>query len=214
MNKLIKGILEFIFPNKLLFVRKKNKERKIALTFDDGPHPENTKTLLDILRSERVKATFFLLGENVVKYQNLLPDIVASGHEIGNHSFSHIKITGLGAKEYWDGVRKTSDLLTQYTKTRISLFRSPFGEFNLLILRYVLASKLMLVGWSLDSNDSWIKDKNKLVQYIKTKNVRSGDIILFHEDYKVTIDAIRNIIRDLKERGFNFVTISELKGAK
>lgn len=214
MNRIIKTILGWIFPGRLLLKRVKNGRRHIALTFDDGPHPENTKALLDILHSEKVKATFFLLGETIEKYPGLIRKMVESGHEIGNHSFSHIKISEIGAKRYWDGVQRTSDLLHQYAKTKISLFRPPYGELNLSILKHVLVNKLVLVNWSLDSNDSWIKDKNKLTQYIKTKNVRSGDIILFHEDYKVTIDAIKGIITDLKERGFIFVTISELKGAR
>ena len=213
MNYIIKIVLKFLFPKRFIFAKIKNKDRKVALTFDDGPYTANTTELLNILRQEDIKATFFVLGENLEKYPDLSRDIADAGHEIGNHSFSHKKISDLGIERYWQDVQRTSELIARHAKIKTCLFRPPYGEFNLSIFRGILKNSMVLAGWTLDSKDSWLKDKDGLIQYMQTRKVKSGDIILFHEDYGITIEAISQIIKDLKKRGFNLVTVSELQGA-
>lgn len=207
MKSILKTILYFFMPGKLILGRVSNNDKKIALTFDDGPHFNNTRKLLDILRSHGVSATFFVSGVEAEKYPDLINEIKRDGHEVGNHSYSHDKMSKIGFKKYKIGVERTSSLIGGS-----SFFRPPFGEISLSLLRFILCSDLKYIGWTIDSNDSHIKDKGKLIESMKSRNIKEGDIILFHEDYISTIDAMHGIISDLKARGFSPVKVSSLKG--
>lgn len=209
-------MLNTFFPGKFILNRIKNDEREIALTFDDGPHPDNSPRLLDILRKEAVKATFFVSGANIEAYPALLKTIVEEGHEIGNHSFSHKKLAELNPRGYWQEIEKASKLIQQYLPADSVpyLFRPPYGELNLSIIRLILKHNLTYAGWTIDSKDSYIKSKAKLADFINATPVRSGDILLFHEDYPATIDALPEIIKVLKSRGLKLVTMSQLLDKK
>lgn len=205
-------MLNTFFPGRFVLSRIKTTGREIALTFDDGPHPDNTPRLLQILKKEAARATFFVSGTNLEAYPSLLKSIVEEGHEIGNHSFSHKKIAQLNHIGYWQEIEKASKLIRQYAPpdSMPYLFRPPYGELNLGIIRLILKHSLTYAGWTIDSNDSYLKDKKKLTDFINSAPVRSGDILLFHEDYPTTIDALPEIINDLKNKGFKLVTMSQL----
>lgn len=210
MKKLIKLLITAPWRNKFVFHKLKSGENKIAITFDDGPHPENTVRLLEILNNEKAKATFFVSGSEVEKYPGLLKDIDDEGHEIGNHSFSHRKVSEMGLQNYLCGIEKTSMLIQRYSRQKDHLFRPPFGEFNFALFNYIIKSRFAYVSWSIDSQDSYIRKKDELVQSMNGVNSKDGDIILFHEDYKSTIDALPEIIRDIRMCGFTFASVSEL----
>ncbi len=207
MKSLLKIILTFLFPDKFILLRTK-KADSVALTFDDGPHPQNTKILLDTLRREKIKATFFVSGSEAEKYPELIKAIADDGHEIGNHSFYHRKLSEIGWNSYQQEVEKTWKFISKHLTQK--LFRPPFGEINLKMVRFIANNQFIYVGWTVDSEDSFIKNSHALVQHFRHKIVKNGDIILFHEDYTSTIDSMPDIIADLKARGFKLVTISEL----
>jgi len=207
MKKIIKTVISLLFPDKFILKRVKNSSNKVAITFDDGPHPVNTKKLLGVLKNEAVKATFFVSGSEAEKYPELVSEIKNNGHEIGNHSYSHKKISEIGIEKYSRDIKKTSALIGD-----TALFRPPYGEISMSLLKLISKNDLKYIGWTVDSKDSYIKDKDKLVESMKSRVIREGDIILFHEDYASTVEAMRQIVIDLKARGFKLVRMSELEG--
>lgn len=214
MKQLIKKILSLIYPGNFIIQRGNIRDRKIALTFDDGPHPVNTPKLLTVLEKENIKATFFCSGAECEKYPGLIKRVASRGHEIGNHSYRHKRLEEIGAEDYREGIVKTNEIIYQTAGIRPRLFRAPYGELNLDMVRIVRRDKMIYTGWTMDSKDSYIKGKEQLIRYLDKQNIRKGDILLFHEDYEQTIEAMPEIIGFLKAKGFGFETISRLKDQK
>ena len=186
--------------------------KKIALTFDDGPHPKITPKILDILDKYSVKATFFVIGVNVKNYPNQLKNILERGHEIGNHTYSHriLKSMPKGEieKEIFD-TQKEISLIYDYNPT---LIRPPCGLYDesLEMIARDLKSKIVL--WAIDTHDWAHTSTSNMVKNV-LKNIKDGDIILFHDyvsgEYN-TPSALEILIPILLERGYEFVTVSEL----
>ncbi len=186
--------------------------KKIALTFDDGPHPKITPKILDILNKYSVKATFFVIGVNVKNYPKQIESILEQGHEIGNHTYSHkiLKSMPKGEieKEIFDAQRQIS-LICDYKPT---LIRPPCGLYDesLEIIAKGLESKIVL--WAIDTHDWAHTSTSNMVKNV-LKNIKDGDIILFHDyvsgEYN-TPSALEILIPILLERGYEFVTVSEL----
>lgn len=203
-NKWFENIFRRIFRNKVIFYGNNLNEKCVAITFDDGPHPQNTKNILEILKQEEVKATFFLIGREVDKFPEFAKQYIEEWHEIGNHSFYHIH------NVKFRDITKSAEAIKNKSGIRPYLFRPPYGKITPLLLLYLFLKKTTLVMWSVDSNDSNIKDAQELRSSMVKKEIKSGDIILFHEDYPHTVGALRGIIQDLKSKGFSFVTVSEI----
>lgn len=209
MKRLLKGVLAALFRKRLLLRTIKGAGKTIALTFDDGPHAANTPRLLALLRDRGVRATFFLLGSEVQKYPGLLSEIRSQGHEIGNHGFSHGKVAELGFRAYRKDLLRSAELIASVPPSGPCLyFRPPYGELNLDILRLLLFTDIRLAYWTVDSMDSYVRDKALLERQMSETPVRGGDILLFHEDYETTLEALPAILDDLKARGFKFSTLS------
>jgi len=209
MKYFLKIILTLLFPNNFIF-RGLTTGKNIALTFDDGPYPVKTEKLLSVLRSAEVKATFFISGEEAEKHPELIKKIKDSGHQIGNHGYLHKRIGETRLGDYRKGIDLTSRMIERNTGTEINLFRPPYGELNPTIIKLIFKERLVYAGWTVDSQDSYLKDSIGLIKSMRNTKIRSGDILLFHADYDTTIDAMPEIIVDLKARGFKLVTVSEL----
>lgn len=197
--------------NPLFRVDTKNKV--VAITFDDGPHHTFTPQLLKVLHEERVKATFFLLGKEVNKNPKIALRIYKEGHELGNHGYSHRAMRHLNQNQIYQEMMKTQKAIAHHVGIKTTLFRPPYGEMVPSILRVNNQLGYRLIRWSLDPRD-WDQHQtaDKIARHVK-KSVRPGDIILFHDgglNQKQTISAVRMVIRDLKKRGYQFVTVSEL----
>lgn len=190
----------------------KNDDMKIALTFDDGPHSVLTPEILAILDEFDVKATFFVVGKNIDQSPDVLREIAERGHEIGNHTESHIDC----AKSSYNGTKK--ELTSVHEKVLklcdydIKLFRPPGGSLNKKICKIANEMDYSVVLWSVDTRDWAHTNVLKITENI-SENVKSGSIILFH-DYisknSPTPDTLRKIIPDLIDKGYTFVTVGEL----
>ena len=195
-----------------VYCRNISKEKKVALTFDDGPHPRFTKEILDILEEYDVTATFFIIGVNAENYPESLKMIVDSGCEIGNHTYSHVRIDKMSDDELEGEMLKCEQVLYSMTGIRPKLFRPPQGRVpeNLLSISDKLGYNVIL--WSIDTLD-WSHNPTDNICAAVNNNLSGGDIILMH-DYisgkNTTCDALRRIIPDLLSRGYTFVTVSEL----
>lgn len=207
----MKKNLKRLISGKYLIFGKNINKKCIALTFDDGPHQVNTPKLLNVLKKEKIKTTFFCSGAECEKHPELIKETKNMGHEIGNHSFRHKRLKEIGAKDYQKDILRTNEIIYKNTGIKPILYRAPYGELNLRILRIVRINKMIYTGWTVDSNDSYINGKEELIKYLSKQDIKRGDILLFHEDYEHTIEAMPEIIGLLKGQGFSFETVSGLK---
>lgn len=169
------GIARFLLPK--LIWKIPGKEKKVYLTFDDGPHPEITPEVLNILNKFNAKATFFCVGDNVKKYPEVFKKILNNGHSVGNHTFNHLNGRKTENQIYFDNIT----LADKYINSK--LFRPPYGQIK--ISQYkVLNKKYKIIMWDVLSGDflpSLSKEKclEKVIKYTK-----SGSIIVFHDSLK------------------------------
>lgn len=185
---------------------KKTEKKRIALTFDDGPHPIYTPQMLELLKEEQVPATFFLLGENVELYGDVVKEIAKEGHLIGNHTYHHVQVTSLSLEEACKEIQKTSDLIEELTGTGTEYVRPPFGTWN-----EELEERLNLIPvmWSIDTKD-WTTQNVDWIVRETVKHAEDHDIILMHDSYQSTVDAVKRVIEQLEAEGFEFVTVDEI----
>jgi chitin deacetylase len=191
----------------------------IALTFDDGPWPQTTSKVLEVLKKQNVKATFFVVGKQVEKHPQLVKQAVAEGHAIGNHSWSH-QYHHYSSSAAAHELDKTAALVHKLTGVKTSLFRPPAGILNNGLVASAHQKQYAVVMWSVDSKDwrSGRTTKQALVDNL-LKEAKSGGIVLLHDgggDRSKTIEALPQLITQLKKHGYTFVTVPELleKGSK
>lgn len=191
------------------------EEHVIALTFDDGPHPKYTNEILDLLKEYDVKATFFVLGKLAEAYPDIIKRQWKEGHEIGNHTYSHIDTKKVTKEVLLEEYEKTQNIIFELTNNKPKLFRPPYGSFNNNTIDIMETNNSVIVLWSAhqDSKD-WKNPEVKNIVNTTLSNLRNGDIILFHDyvyfENSNTIEALKKIIPELKKRGYRFVTVSEL----
>ena len=187
-------------------------EKKIALTFDDGPHYKYTEQILDILKKYGVKATFFVIGVNAEKYPQKVKRISDEGHEIGNHTYSHLNLRELDEKEIRQELIKGERAIQKITKKKPKLLRPPGGAYSDLVIKASSEMGCDIILWSQDTRDWAHTPADKIVCGIMD-NVKGGDIILFHDFVcpdTPTPEALEKIIPKLLKSGYEFVTVSEL----
>lgn len=178
----------------------------IALTFDDGPLPEVTERILDILKEKNVKATFFMLGMQVEKYPETAKRVAREGHELDNHSWDHRNLTILSEDEVKDEVARTSQIIRDVTGKAIKYVRPPYGFFNDATADFI---EERLVTWSVDPRD-WENQDAELTYSVAVNGAYDGAVILMHDIYSSTADALPGIIDELRAAGYEFATIDEL----
>ncbi len=187
-------------------------EKNIALTFDDGPHPYRTKEILDLLDEYGIKATFFVEGQNVELYPELVAEEYAAGHEIGNHSYYHADMKKLSYTEICSEIESTENKVYENIEYRTRLLRPPGGQIGDELLRAAREEDYSLICWSVDTRDWAHNSVDEIINNVLS-SVEGGDIILFH-DYvsgdSPTLPALKVIIPKLLDEGYNFVTVSEL----
>lgn len=190
-----------------VYHRHDNNEMKIALTFDDGPHPVLTPKILDILKKHQVKATFFIVGENANNYPEVVERILNEGHEIGNHTYTHDKID----RGEIERCEKTIYELTDY---RTKLFRPPEGLINNAIKSASASLGYDIILWNIDTRDWDHTSPNDICKNV-ISNICVGSIILMH-DYisfnSPTPEALELLLPKLIDMGYQFVVVSELIG--
>ncbi|MBW4662221.1 MAG: polysaccharide deacetylase family protein [Drouetiella hepatica Uher 2000/2452] len=187
-----------------------NQEKVMALTFDDGPWPETTEQVLDILKQNNIKATFFMVGLHIKRHPELAKRVAQEGHTIGNHTWSHpLEDVNLADAAYEiDGMEK---LIHETTGVRAALFRPPSGQLNGRLATYARERKYATTLWSIDSEDHYVSSPILIDNVLK--NAQPGRIVLMHDgggDRSATIEALPQIISALRHQGYRFVTVPEL----
>lgn len=193
--------IQKLFPS--ITWRKENAQNNIWLTFDDGPHPEVTPFILNVLKEEQVKATFFLVGEQMEKHPELLNQIISEGHIVANHSYSHKNGWLSNNSTYFNDIEKCQKLIPEN-----KLFRPPYGKISPLQIRY-LKKNYKIILWDVLSWDFSLYTTPKKVKESVLKNTVSGSIIVFHNNKKSLKNLqpiLKEIIQALKQKGFSFST--------
>jgi peptidoglycan/xylan/chitin deacetylase (PgdA/CDA1 family) len=218
-------VLFTIFFDQAIIVRKdtvyhiRSNQKVVALTFDDGPSPIWTPQILDALKAGKVKATFFMLGKHVREYPEIARRVADEGHEIGNHTYDHNVLIYYKPEELNRQIKDTEKVILSVTGKKTKYFRPPKAWITEKEEKQLDTLGYETVLWSLNSKDWVTFDDRYIINYI-LHHVQSGDIILFHDsggvfrpeggDRKETVKTIPNLIQRLRERGYRFVTISEL----
>lgn len=198
----------YITPNREKFYfnsAQENTDKMIALTFDDGPEPY-TDELIDSLEKLNAKASFFLVGEKIKSYPDTVAKIAGNGHLVGNHTYSHIKLTALSPDEIKKEIDKTNEEIKAITGEAPQFFRPPFGRYNSDTLNYV---DMISVRWSKDTIDWKYEDEERLYRYL-IKNAGDGEIFLMHDVEKTTVKGVLRVIETLQKQGYKFVRADEL----
>lgn len=182
----------------------------VAITFDDGPSARFTPKVLDILKKHRVKATFFVLGENVARNKDIVARAAAEGHEIASHSWNHPNLSKMSHEQVISQMDRTSAVIREATGHTPTLMRPPYGATNralgnMLMSRYGMASVL----WDVDTVD-WKHPGVNVVINRAVRGARNGSIILLHDIHASTLQAVEGVVEGLLARGFKPVTVSEL----
>lgn len=198
----------------IVFYKSRKPTKKIALTFDDGPHPRYTERILNILDKYNIKATFFVIGVNIQNYPEPLKKIAAAGHEIGNHSYSHAICKSGTASDVSLEMQKCDSLIEDITGKKTSLYRPPCGKYDDIVLWAAEERGYSIILWSVDTLD-WKNTPPEKISDAVLREIDGGEIILMH-DYtsgeNTTCDALELMLPRLIEQGYEFVCVSELIG--
>ncbi len=188
----------------------KAEKKMIALTFDDGPNGKVTQKILDILDKNKAKATFFMLGSRALDNPSMVKKVAEAGHQIGTHTHDHKSLIRLTPDEMLAEVEKSKWAINESGGGIPTLLRPPYGNTDDVVRETI---HMPMINWSVDTLD-WKTKNAKAVYKHLTEDVKDGDIVLMHDLYGTTADALQKALPKLRERGFQFVTIDELFQAR
>lgn len=182
------------------------EEKKIAITFDDGPHPYYTEQLLDGLQKRGVHATFFVTGQAAEQYPEIIRRMQEEGHLIGNHTYSHLQLSSRNRELFKKELIQTNEIIEKITGQEVQYVRPPYGSWD-----KKLETELMMfpVLWNIDPLDWCCGDASCIVQKVVDK-AEENSIILLHDEYKSSITAALQIVDTLQAQGYTFVTVDEI----
>ncbi len=179
---------------------------KVALTFDDGPHPFYTEQLLDGLKERGVKATFFVTGENAQLHPDIIERMDKEGHLIGNHTYSHIQLTTGNREQFREELIKTNEIIMEITGKEVIYVRPPYGSWD---KKFETELNMFPVLWSVDPLD-WCSSNVSCITNRIIGDVEDSDIILMHDCYESTVTAALQVVDELMAEGYTFVTADEI----
>lgn len=180
--------------------------KKVALTFDDGPHPYYTEQLLDGLKKRGVKATFFVTGEHASLHPEVIERMNEEGHLIGNHTYSHIQLKSSNREKFKEELVKTNEIIEGITGKEVVFVRPPYGTWD---KSFEAELNMIPVLWTVDPLDWCSKNVACVVDKVVNK-AKENDIILMHDYYESTVTAAFEIVDQLQKEGYEFVTVEEI----
>jgi peptidoglycan/xylan/chitin deacetylase (PgdA/CDA1 family) len=187
----------------------RGKKGTVSFTFDDGPDPQVTPKVLDVLREADVKATFFVIGRNAEKHPQLLKQMIDEGHVIGNHTYNHAYIFSMSGAE--NQVTEAQEAVQRVIGKKTAYFRPPFGVMTPEIATAARKAKCTVVGWDLRSQDGRIRTAKATVDRVRP-HLKKSTVILFHDTNPTTPDALREIIHLCRQNGMKIVSVPEQSG--
>ena len=186
-----------------------DSQRKLAISFDDGP-TEQTQKVLTLLEKYNAKATIFCIGKQIEKYPGTFLEIFRSGHTIGNHTFTHSNKTGFfSVCQMQDEIETTNELVEKLTGKKMLLYRPPYGVTNPNIAKAVKHTKHRVIGWNIRSLDTVIKSEDRILKRI-TSRLQPGSIILLHDISDKTVNVLEQLLIILNKENYQLVTVDNL----
>ena len=187
-------------------VAKVEESKKIALTFDDGPHPSYTEQLLDGLKERGVHATFFVTGEHAALHPDIIKRMQEEGHLIGNHTYSHIQLRKDNRDAFKQELIKTNAILKEITGEDVEFVRPPYGSWD---KSFEAELNMFPVLWTIDPLD-WCSENADCVAKRIVDKAGENDIILMHDYYDSSVTAAFEVVDELLKEGYEFVTVEEI----
>ncbi len=195
---------------KSLHSNKKSSSNWVSITFDDGPNPKFTPIVLKLLKKYDAKATFFCIGQHIENHPDILKEILAEGHSIGNHTYSHSKSFGFFSSEkVKDELRKTNSIVKKFTGLEMNLYRPAFGVTNPQIEKSVKSLGLQSIGWRVRSLDTTSRSEKMILKRITAK-ISKGDIVLLHDTSAKTIAVLERLLVFLRKANLESVPVERL----
>jgi peptidoglycan/xylan/chitin deacetylase (PgdA/CDA1 family) len=211
-RQLLRWLLATALPRRLFLTHGKSTSREVCLTFDDGPHPEYTPALLDVLWSYRVAATFFVVGQQAEKHPDLVGRMAAEGHVIANHSHTHARPEGTTACQLLQEVQATEEVLARVLGLRPRLVRPPYGRATPAKLWKLWRTGHAVVLWNVDPRDFACGSSADLRAWFDQHPLRGGDLVLLHDVCPHAADALPGIIEQARRSGLKFTTAATWAG--
>ena len=189
-------------------------KKEIAISFDDGPAADHTTQILEVLKENNTTAAFFCIGSRISGNENILKQMDAEGHIIGNHSYSHhFWFDMFSSKRMLNDLKMGDAIIHDVINRRPHLFRPPYGVTNPNLKKAIVAGNYIPVGWSVRSMDTVIKDEKKLLKKI-IKGIKPGAVFLFHDTCKITMAVLPAFIKEVKAKGFNIIRLDKMLNLK
>lgn len=198
-------LLRYLYPNLLW----STTSPSVHLTFDDGPHPDSTPRLLELLRKHNVLATFFIIGKNALAHPELVRDIKAQGHVIGNHSFSHSRLLFRNPAFVSEEIRRADDILGAILNEKQIFFRPPYGHLSPSIIKTAHDHNHSIAMWSVDSRDFKSHSSASVAERVR-RRANPGSIILFHDNEatkSILMETVSRTIDLLQQNGLGFAAL-------
>ncbi|MBB3228577.1 peptidoglycan/xylan/chitin deacetylase (PgdA/CDA1 family) [Luteibacter sp. Sphag1AF] len=194
-----------LLPDRLVLTRGGAAGQARYLSFDDGPDPVHTEPLLDLLARHDAKASFFLVGKKIEKHPDIVRRIVADGHMIGNHSYSHWSFTHMNLQKQLDEVHRTDALLSKFDRRDHHAMRPPHGYVGAGLMLHFAIKRRSFIYWSYDSLDYQVDmAREHFIRRLREQPPGPGDIVLMHDDNARALDALEILLPEWRRSGFHF----------
>lgn len=195
-------------PDSVVLTRGSRHDKAIYLSFDDGPDPQFTPALLDLLQANGAQASFFLIGQQVERHPQIVERMVAEGHRLGNHSYSHPMFNTLSAAEKLDEIDRTDKLLERFDGCARHRFRPPRGAFSWPLTLLFARHRRNMTYWSYDSLDYQQRPPVELVERMRLQPPGAGELILMHDDSDCSTRMLETLLPEWRQQGFRFSALS------
>lgn len=204
------GLIGWNYHFKSFNYRKDESENRVSISFDDGPNPDYSTKVLALLKQYDAKATFFCIGKRMETYPEIVKQILAEGHSIGNHTYSHSNSFGFfSTKKVKAELERTNKIFETITGRKLRLYRPAFGVTNPNIKKALQHLQLQSIGWSKRSLDTTHLSQDVIYKRI-TKGLKPGDVILLHDTSQKTVDTLEQLLLLLQKRKIKSVSVDTL----
>jgi peptidoglycan-N-acetylglucosamine deacetylase len=188
-------------------------QKAVAITFDDGPNPTYTPQVLEIFSEAKGKVTFFMIGEQMKNHPEVVKQVAALGHEIGNHTFTHPKLSQLSTAKCLEEIEQNEKLIEELAGRKPVVFRPPYLDYDQDTVSLLQQKGYPLIGALNLAAQDWEQPGVRHILEKSRDAVKNGSILIFHDGYgdrSQTIEAVRKLVSELKSQGYQLVTVSEL----
>ncbi len=213
-TRYIKQAIFFLLSPWLIIKNGPRTGRCIALTFDDGPHPLFTPLVLEQLKTHQAKATFFFVGDRVGASPDIVHQVKDEGHEVASHAFEHQSLREKSYTEVQMEIKRADSAMIPFQKPgdRAPLLRPPYGDLGVGLLLWAMRHRRRIALWSRDPEDFHADNSQTLLEGFRENPIVAGDIVLLHDQSWVTVELLKNLLPQLRDEGFEMVTVTDLLG--